>query len=87
MLDMRVFSTDAKYYQLSPLEKCLAKAERDKKRKYIDSCLQQRWNFSPFMASVDGLISMEAEATLKLLDVSLTKKGNKLLTYMLICME
>ena len=32
---------------------------------YLEACLQQRRHFSPFVASVDGLLGVEARATLK----------------------
>ena len=32
---------------------------------YLEACLQQRWHFSPFVASVDRLLGLEAMATLK----------------------
>ena len=32
---------------------------------YLESCLQQRRHFSPFVTSVDGLLEVEATATLK----------------------
>ena len=32
---------------------------------YLEACLQQRQHFSPFVASVDGLMGVEATATLK----------------------
>ena len=32
---------------------------------YLEVCIQQRRHFSPFVASVDGLMGVEATATLK----------------------
>ena len=32
---------------------------------YLEACLQQRRHFSPFVASVDGLLGVEATAYLK----------------------
>ena len=63
--DMRVVNTDALTYQLKAPEKCLHKAEKGKKKIYLEACLQQRWHFSPFFASVYGLLGVEAMATLK----------------------
>ena len=63
--NMRVVNTDANsYWERSP-EKCLEEAERGKKKMYLEACNQQRRNFSPFIASVDGLLGVEATATLK----------------------
>ena len=65
VLNMRVVNTDAKYYQQRPLEKCPLTADCENKRKYIESCLQQRRHFFPFVASVHGMVDMETKATLK----------------------
>ena len=46
-------------------EKCLHKAEEGKKKMYLKACLQQHRNFSPFFDSFDGLLGVEAMATLK----------------------
>ena len=32
---------------------------------YMEACLKQRQHFSPFVVSVDGLLGVEATATLK----------------------
>ena len=62
---MCVVNTDAPTYQKKEPEKCLHEAEKGKKKMYQEACLQQRRNFSPFVASVDGLLGVEATATLK----------------------
>ena len=63
--DMRVVNSDAKsYWEKSP-KKCLEDAEKSKKKMYLKRCLQQRRHFSPFVASVDGLLGVEEMATLK----------------------
>ena len=41
---------------------------------YLEAFLQQRRHFSPFFASVDGLLGVEATATLKRLDIFLATK-------------
>ena len=41
---------------------------------YLEACLQQRRHFSPFVASVDGLLGVEATATLKRIASLLTTK-------------
>ena len=41
---------------------------------YMDACLQQLRHFSPFVASVDGLLEVEATATLKRLASRLATK-------------
>ena len=32
---------------------------------YLEACIQQRRHLSPFLASVDGLLSVESTETLK----------------------
>ena len=41
---------------------------------YLDGCLQQHRHFYPFVASVDGLMGVEATATLKRLASRLATK-------------
>ena len=62
---MRVVNTDAPTYQNKEPDKCLHEAERWKKKMYLEACLQQRRHFYPFVTSVDGMMDMEATATLK----------------------
>ena len=57
---MRVVDIDAKSHSAKPPEKFLQEAERAKKRMY-----RKRINFSPSIASVYGLLSVEAKGTLK----------------------
>ena len=62
---MRFVYTDALTYRTKAPEKCLHEAEKGKKKMYLGVCLQQRRHFSPFVASVDGLLWVGAMATLK----------------------
>ena len=41
---------------------------------YPEACFQKRRHFSPFVASVDGLLGVEATATLKMLASRLATK-------------
>ena len=61
---MCVMNTDAKSHSAKPPEKFLQEAERKNNRMYLEACIQQRRHFSPFVASVDGLLGMEVTATL-----------------------
>ena len=63
--NMHVVNTDTKSHRTKDLERCLQEAERGNKPMYLEACLQQRCNFSPFVASVDGLLVVEETATLK----------------------
>ena len=62
---MRVMNTDAKSHSEKTPEECLQDAERVKKKIYVNACLQQRINFYLFVSSVDGMLGVEATATLK----------------------
>ena len=71
---MHVVNTDTIYYQYKTLEKCLDTAKREKKRNYLTACLNKRRHFNPFVASVDGILGVEAEATLKCIAIRLAQK-------------
>ena len=71
---MRVVNTDAVSYQSKTPENCLDTTECKKKRKYLNACLNERRHFTPFVASLDGLLGVEAEATLKRVASRLTQK-------------
>ena len=63
--DMRVVNTYVASYQFITPEKCLETSEKENKKKYLDACLKHCPNFTPFVASVDGLLGVEEKATLK----------------------
>ena len=44
---------------------------------YLEASLKQRWHFSPFVASVDGLLGVEAADTLKRIASRLVTKWNQ----------
>ena len=71
---MRVMNTDAKYHTAKTPDKCLQDAERGNKQMYMEACLQQSQNFSPFVASVDGMLGVEDTETLKRLASRLSTK-------------
>ena len=70
--NMRVVNTDAVSYQYKTPEKCLETADHEKKRKYLNTCLNERRHFTPFFASMDSLLGVKAEATLKRIAIHLT---------------
>ena len=75
---MRVVNT----YNISHLsktpEKCLHEADMAKEKMYLDACLQKCQHFSPFVASVDGILGVEAGSILKIIASRLTKKWQQL---------
>jgi hypothetical protein len=69
IVDVQVTDMDAKlYWSLDP-HKVLAMQERKRKKKYFQSCLEQRKHFTPFVLSTDGLIGHEAQELLKRLSL------------------
>ena len=71
---MRVVNNDAIYHQSNTPEKCLETAEQERKRKYLSACVKKRRHFTLFVTSVDGLLGVEADATLKRIAVRLAQK-------------
>ena len=71
---MHVVNTDALTHRAKDPEKCLHEAERKRKKMYLEDFLQQRRYFSPFVASVEGLLGVEATDTLKRLASRLATK-------------
>jgi hypothetical protein len=71
IVNVRVADTDAKTYWSHDPHKVLASQEREKKKKYLQSCLEQRKHFTPFVVSTDGLIGREAGELLKRLSLRL----------------
>ena len=65
--NIHVVNTNALSYQNKSPEKCHLNVEKEGKRKYLEVWLQQRHHFSPFVISIDDLISVEVEETLKFL--------------------
>ena len=59
-----VNTNTSSYLHKTPQEN-LVVAEREKKRKYLDSCLHHRSHFSLFGISVDGMLGTEEESTPK----------------------
>ena len=71
---MYIVKNDTKSHSGKTPEKCLHEVERGKKQMYLDSCLRQRRHFLSFVASVDGLLGVEAISTLKRLASRLATK-------------
>ena len=60
-------NTDSLSHQNKSPDKCLQMSDKEKKwkRNCLEACLQQRHNLSPFVISVDCLLGVESEYTLK----------------------
>ena len=72
--DMCVVTTYANYHLAQTLEKCRQEEERVKKKMYFEACIQQLQHFLPFLDSVDGMLGVEATATLKSIASCLASK-------------
>jgi hypothetical protein len=72
-----VTDKDAKSYWSRDPHKILATQECEKKKKYLQSCLEQRNHFTPFVISTDGLIGREAGELLKRLSLRLADKWKR----------
>ncbi len=83
IIDVRVTDTDAKSNLNKDPAKVLEAHEKEKKRKYLKSCLEQRRHFTPFVVSTDGLIGKEAKTFLKKLSTLLAEKWEK--PYSVVC--
>ena len=77
IIDVRVTDTDAKSNLSKDPAKVLESHEKEKKRKYLASCIAQRRHFTPFVVSTDGLLGKEAKCLLKKLSTALADKWEK----------
>ena len=77
IIDVRVTNLDANTYRNKAPMKALAEQEKQKKKKYLEACLEQRRHFTPFVVSTDGMIGKEGKALLKNLASRLAEKTGK----------
>ena len=71
---MRVVNNYVATYQSQKPKKFLETADKYKKKKYLNACLKQNWHFTPIVASVDGLLGVKADETIKCITSRLAKK-------------
>jgi hypothetical protein len=83
IIDVRITDTDAKSNLSKDPAKVLEAHEKEKKKKYLEACLEQRRTFTPFVVSTDGLIGKEAKTLLKKLSTLLAEKWGK--SYAEVC--
>ena len=74
IFDVRVTDTDAPYQLDVPPEDCLARHEKEKKKRYLRHCLDRKRSFTPLVFSVDGLLSRECTAAMRRLATLLAAK-------------
>ena len=83
IFDVRVVDTDAPSYRGQNPEKILARHEKEKRDRYLDSCKEQRREFTPLIFSVDGLMGVEATAASRRLAALLSAKWKR--SYSEVC--
>jgi hypothetical protein len=83
IIDVRMTDTDAPSYRNREPVKVLESQEREKKKKYLQPCLDQRRHFSPFVVSTDGMLGKEATTLLKKLSARIAEKHGG--TYSHVC--
>jgi hypothetical protein len=83
ILDIRVTDTYTPTYQMKDPSKVIEAAEHLKKKKYLQPCLNQRRQFTPFIVSVDGLTGKEAKSVLKVLAARSATKAGKIYPYIM----
>ena len=77
IFDIRITDTDARSARNRDYSKVISAQEKEKKDKYLDSCLQQRKDFTPLVYSVDGIAGREARNAEKRLAALLAAKWRK----------
>jgi hypothetical protein len=74
ILEVRVTDADAKSHCKRTPFKVPEHQEKEKKRKHLGACLENRGHFTPFVLSVDGLLGREAKTCAKRLAAKLAGK-------------
>jgi hypothetical protein len=74
---VRVTDTDTVSYVKKDPSKVLEVAEKIKKNKYLQPCLDQRPHFTLFIVLVDSLVGKEAKTVLKVLAARTKTKAGK----------
>ena len=77
IFDIRITDTDAKSYLPTEVSKVLERQEKEKKGKYLTSCLEMRKDFTPLVYSVDGVAGREARSAEKRLASMLADKWKR----------
>jgi hypothetical protein len=74
---MHITDTDARSYRKKEFEKVLLQQEKEKKDKYLQTCLEMRKDFTPMVYLVDGNVGREARNAKRRLATHLTSKWNR----------
>jgi hypothetical protein len=77
IFDVCITDTETRSAQGQDFNKVLAAQEKEKKDKYLDSCLQQHKDFTPLVYLVDGIAGREARNAEKRVGALLVAKWRK----------
>ena len=83
IIDVWVTDTDCKSQRSKDPMKVLKTHEKEKKKKYLESCLEQRHHFTPIVVLTNGLVGREAKTLLKKLSTLIAEKSGK--SYSEVC--
>ena len=65
------------------MDAILTKHEREKKKKYLSSCTEQRRHFTPFVVTTDGVLGREADHFIRHIAKKLSTKWER--PYSIVC--
>ena len=74
IVDVRICDVNQKSYLAKNPSTIIKNAEAEKKRKYLNPCLEQRRHFTPFVVSCEGMMGREANSFIRRLSKRLSKK-------------
>ena len=87
MFDCRIFNADAISYVNTPITTLLENQRNDKKKQYNSAVEKRRGTFTPFIASCDAILDVEAEHYLKRLSSYLSEKWERVIQRLLVGYE
>ena len=77
LFDCRIFNADAISYANTSIDTLLEKHRNDKKQQYNEAVEDRRGTFTPFIATCDAILDLEAEHYIKRLSSHLAEKWGK----------
>ena len=77
IIDVQICDVNQPSYSNRKPHNILKSAETEKKKKYLDSCLEQRRHFTPFVVSCEGLMGKEADTFISRLAKKLSLKWSR----------
>jgi hypothetical protein len=77
IFDIRVTHLDNPSSMKRTTDQILKYHEKEKKNKYLQDCIEQRRDFTPFVVSTDGCIGEEGKKALKRIAARLSARWNK----------